>query len=130
TATGADGRFSLDGIQMNDILVFKRMGYVGMEVATMGKLSVDIVKEEDMAGLDEVVVVGYGTQKKSSVTGAIAKVENKILDQVPVGRPELALAGRLAGVNISNTRSNPGAPPIIRVRGAGSISASNDPLVV
>jgi len=130
TATGADGRFSLDGIQMNDILVFKRMGYVGMEVATMGKLSVDIVMEEDMAGLDEVVVVGYGTQKKSSVTGAIAKVENKILDQVPVGRPELALAGRLAGVNISNTRSNPGAPPIIRVRGAGSISASNDPLVV
>src|SRR5690606_26426083 len=90
TATGADGRFSLDGIQMNDILVFKRMGYVGMEVATMGKLSVDIVMEEDMAGLDEVVVVGYGTQKKSSVTGAIAKVENKILDQVPVGRPELA----------------------------------------
>ncbi|MGK6352065.1 SusC/RagA family TonB-linked outer membrane protein [Parapedobacter sp. DT-150] len=130
TATSTEGKFTIEQVEPTDMLVFKRMGYKELEVEVSGKTSLDVVMEEDVAGLDEVIVVGYGTQKKSSVTAAIAKVENKILDQVPVGRPELALVGRLAGVNISNTRSNPGSAPIIRVRGSGSISASNDPLVV
>src|SRR5690606_39858713 len=81
-------------------------------------------------GLNEGVVSGYGNVKKSSVTSAITKIENDKLDHVPAGRPETALVGRMAGVNISTNRSTPGAAPIIRIRGAGSISASNDPLVV
>jgi len=129
-ATDAAGRFTLEGVEPNDMLVFRSVGYRDLEIGISGRTAVDVVLETDIAGLDEVVVVGYGTQRKSSVTAAISKVDNKILDQVPVGRPELALVGRLAGVNISNTRSRPGEAPIIRVRGAGSISASNDPLVV
>ncbi|GGH03263.1 SusC/RagA family TonB-linked outer membrane protein [Parapedobacter pyrenivorans] len=129
-ATDAAGKFALEGVEPTDALVFRSIGYQDLEVEVAGKTTVDAVMEADVAGLDEVVVVGYGTQRKSSVTAAISKVENKNLDQIPVGRPELALVGRLAGVNISNTRSNPGSAPTIRVRGSGSISASNDPLVV
>lgn len=130
TATDTLGRFALEGVRSDDILVFRSVGYRDLEVEVSEEPIIKAVMEEDMSGLDEVVVVGYGTQRKSSVTASISKVENKILDQIPVGRPELALTGRLAGVNISNTRSSPGAAPMIRVRGSGSISASNEPLVV
>jgi TonB-linked outer membrane protein, SusC/RagA family len=129
-ATNEEGRFNLEGVGATDVLVFRSVGYQDLEIEIGGRTTIDVVMEADVAGLDEVVVVGYGTQRKSSVTAAISKVENKNLDQIPVGRPELALVGRLAGVNISNTRSNPGSAPTIRVRGSGSISASNDPLIV
>src|SRR5690606_18211946 len=80
--------------------------------------------------LDEVVVIGYGTQKKSSLTGSIAKIENKILDQMPAGRMESAIAGRLSGVSVVSSRTRPGDAPLVRIRGVGSIDAGNNPLVV
>jgi len=129
-ASDEEGKFSLEAVHPTDVLVFRSVGYQLLELEVGDRTTLNVVMEEEVAGLDEVVVVGYGTQRKSSVTAAISKVENRGLDQVPVGRPELALVGRLAGVNISNSRSNPGSAPIIRVRGSGSISASNDPLVV
>lgn len=135
TTTGADGRYSLTipdeylGKE-NTKLIFSFVGYVPMEIDPGNKNVMDVVLQVDTKSLEELVVVGYGSMKKSSVTAGISKVENKILDQIPAGRAETALVGRLAGVNISTPRSTPGAAPIIRIRGAGSITASNDPLVV
>ena len=129
TSTDDGGRFTLE-VGPEDVLVFTYIGYETTERSVGQQTQLDVVMTESVSELDEVVVVGYGTVKKSSVTAAISKVENKNLDQMPAGRPERALVGRMAGVSISDARSTPGAAPIIRIRGAGSISASNDPLVV
>src|SRR5690606_23092536 len=94
------------------------------------RTTLSVSLEPDQKTLEELVVVGYGTQRKTSLTSAISKVENRKLDQMPAGRAESALVGRLAGVNIAQTRNVPGAAPTITVRGPGSISASNDPLIV
>ena len=80
--------------------------------------------------LSEIVVVGYGTQKKSSLTGAVSKYRNERLDEVPVSRVDQALQGKIAGVQIQNTSSEAGSDPKIRVRGLSSINAGASPLVV
>lgn len=129
TSTDDQGRFTV-AADPQDILVFTYIGYETTERSVGQNTQLNVVMAEAVSELDEVVVVGYGTVKKSSVTAAISKVENKNLDQMPAGRPERALVGRMAGVSISDARSTPGSAPIIRIRGAGSISASNDPLVV
>ena len=82
------------------------------------------------AQLDEVVVVGYGTQKKSTVTGSISKVVNETLDQIAVARVDDALIGQVSGVNIQATEGEAGSAPTIRIRGTGSMVASSDPLIV
>ncbi|MGV3587318.1 MAG: SusC/RagA family TonB-linked outer membrane protein [Adhaeribacter sp.] len=128
--TDANGNFSLRVPETAGTLIFSYIGSLTKEVAFSGAGAINVTLSDDAKALQEVVVVGYGTMKKSSVTAAVAKIENKILDQVPAGRPETALVGRLAGVNIAQTRSTPGAAPLIRIRGAGSIDAGNDPLVV
>src|SRR5690606_17845782 len=130
TTSDIDGRYSLPVHGQQSVLVFSFVGYNSQEVAVGNRTQINVSLEPDLSELNEVVVVGYGTVKKSSVTSAISKIENDKLDQIPAGRPETALVGRMAGVNISTNRSTPGAAPIIRIRGAGSISASNDPLVV
>jgi TonB-linked SusC/RagA family outer membrane protein len=129
TVTDLDGKYALT-VEEGSTLVFSFIGYATQSVEVGNRSIINVSLIEDISSLDEVVVVGYGTQKKSSVTSAISKVENKILDQMPAGRAESALVGRLAGVNISQVRSTPGTSPTITIRGPGSISASNDPLVV
>lgn len=129
TSTDSNGQFTIEA-SPEDVLVFTYIGFEVSEQPIGQQKQLNVVMTESMSELDEVVVVGYGTVKKSSVTAAISKVENKNLDQMPAGRPERALVGRMAGVSISDARSTPGSAPTIRIRGAGSISASNDPLVV
>lgn len=130
TATDFDGRFELNDIAENAILIISYIGYKTQRIPLNNRSTLTIILEEDTQTLDEVVVVGYGTQKKSSLTGAIAKIDNKTLDQMPTGRIENTLAGKMAGVSILNNRNIPGAAPLIRIRGAGSIDAGNSPLVV
>ncbi|GEO04778.1 SusC/RagA family TonB-linked outer membrane protein [Adhaeribacter aerolatus] len=130
TTTDAGGNYSLEVAHSEAVLVFTFVGYLKKEIPVKGQTTLQVSLAPNQAQLDEVVVIGYGTVKKSSVTAAVSKIENNKLDQIPVARPETALVGRLSGVNISTNRSTPGASPIIRIRGAGSISASNDPLVV
>ncbi|WP_118195827.1 SusC/RagA family TonB-linked outer membrane protein [Albibacterium indicum] len=126
--TNAEGQFSISAPKAST-LVFSYVGYVSQRVRVNGAV-LNVGLEEELSELDEVVVVGYGTMRKSSLTSAISKIENEKLDQMPAGRPEAALVGRLAGVSITNSRNTPGTAPTIRIRGAGSISASNNPLVV
>src|SRR5690606_23783754 len=130
TKTNEQGYFSLQ-LTLPSVLRFSYLGYTTeeLEVKEVGN-PLRILLEETFANLDEAVVVGYGAVKRSSLTAAVTKVENKGLDEIPTARPEVALQGKLAGVNISQTRNAPGSAPRIRIRGAGSISAGSDPLIV
>lgn len=129
TMTDDRGAFVLPNVPNGALLVISFVGYQTREIPATGG-PMQIVLNELKNQLDDIVVVGYGTVKKSSVTAAISKVENINLDQIPAGRPESALVGRIAGVNIAQSRARPGASPSITVRGPGSISASNNPLIV
>lgn len=128
-SSDVDGKFSIQAAP-TDVMSISFIGYDKIDVLVGNRTSFQILLHQSNTTLNELVVVGYGTMKKSSVTAAVSKIENEILDQIPVGRPESILTGRLAGVNVSQTTSSPGSAPIIRIRGASSIDAGNDPLVV
>jgi len=130
TATDFDGHFLLTNVSEDAVLIVSYVGYKTQRIPVDGRNTIIIRLEEDTQTLDEVIVIGYGTQKKSSLTGSITKIENKTLDQMPTGRLENALAGKMAGVSIVNSRNRPGSAPLIRIRGAGSIDAGNSPLIV
>lgn len=129
TISDIDGNFTLTAPSSQSVL---SISYLGFKTQTVGVGSgkVNVVLLEDVKQMDEVVVVAYGTQKKSHLTGAIAKLKNEKLDEIPVSQLEQALQGKLAGVQVQNTETEAGEPPVIRVRGMGSISASSSPLIV
>ncbi|MDI9866401.1 TonB-dependent receptor [Flectobacillus sp. DC10W] len=112
------------------VIVFTSVGYEKLEVAIDGQTKQDVSLKPDIKSLDEVVVVGYGTQKKANVTGAMANFNAKDLDQRPISRVDQALVGQLAGVQVKQTSGTPGKGFSVQVRGSGSISASNEPLYV
>lgn len=129
TATDLEGRFELEDIDENAVLVISYIGYQTQEVMVAGKTSLDITLLSDSQLLDEVVVVGYGTSQKKDLTGAVTRVN---LDQnrlQPNVNPVQNLRGTVAGVNITDN-GRPGSDGTIRIRGANSISASNNPLIV
>ncbi|WP_324674991.1 TonB-dependent receptor [Hymenobacter sp. GOD-10R] len=128
--TGPDGTFTLDIPNRTGTLVFSFVGYITKEVPINGKSEVNVVLGADTKALDEVVVVGYGTQKAGNVTGAVAGVTAKEIEERPINRIENALAGQMPGVTVQTTTGEPGADLSIRVRGTGSINASNEPLYV
>lgn len=126
--TDIDGKFAFDAPQTGTLVV-SYIGYKTQEVA-LGKTSYNIILQEDAEMLSEVVVIGYGTQRKSDVTGSIASVNTDALREVPSGNISQALQGRVAGMEMTQTSSKPGAGMQIRIRGTRSLNASNDPLVV
>ncbi len=127
--TDAAGKFSTQAAN-NATLVFSYIGFKAQEIAIGNKSTIDVSLEEDAASLSEVVVVGYGTQKKSQMTGAISSISAKDISELPVTNARQALQGRAAGVEVSQAGSKPGAGPQIRIRGRRSFNASNDPLYV
>ena len=129
TITGIDGTYSLQA-STGDVLVFSFVGYITQEIAVADQNVIDVALAEDVELLDEVVVVGYGTQRRANVTGSAQRV---VADEANVGlvnSPEQLFQGRVAGVNIIQSGGEPGAPVTIRIRGGTSISASNEPLYV
>lgn len=127
--TNFDGRFDLE-LTADDKLQISYIGYATQTVAVGNNTALNIVLLEDSKQIEEVVVVAYGTQKKSHLTGAIASLKNDNLDEIAVSRVDQALQGKLAGLQIINTSPEAGEKPQIRIRGLGSISASSEPLVV
>lgn len=128
--TGVDGSYSVSVPDDNSILVISSVGFTKKEIA-VGKrtnLSEQLVPESQ--ALNEIQVVGYGTQKKSQVTGAISSVSDEQLRDVPVANVGQALQGRAAGITVSSNGTAPGQSPTIRIRGSRSLSGSNDPLLV
>ncbi|HCE56174.1 MAG TPA: SusC/RagA family TonB-linked outer membrane protein, partial [Lutibacter sp.] len=128
-STDFDGNFQLD-VKTGDVLQVSFMGYVTQNIIVKNQTTLKVVLAEDTQSLDEVVVVGYGTQKKSHLSGSISKVVNERLDQIATARADDALVGQVSGVNIQATNPEAGEAPTIRIRGVGSINASSNPLLV
>ncbi|MDR3678413.1 MAG: TonB-dependent receptor [Flavipsychrobacter sp.] len=131
TVTDIDGKFVID-IPDDDktILVLNYIGYQQNEFAVGAQKNVIIQMTSSSKSLNEVVVVGYGSQKRKDITGAVSSFKATNLDERPVGRIDDALLGELAGVDVKQTSGAPGKPMSIQVRGTGSISAGSEPLYV
>lgn len=129
TTTDFDGNYQIE-VKSGDVLQFSYIGFVTQVQVIKDQKTLNVVLVEDVAKLDEVVVVGYGSLKKSNITSSISTYKNENMDQLPVSRVDQALQGKIAGVQIQNTSSAAGESPVIRIRGQASINASPDPLVV
>ncbi|MBQ9668541.1 MAG: TonB-dependent receptor [Prevotella sp.] len=125
--TDLNGRFSID-VPSGATLVVSYMGYVSQEVKASGDLN--IVLKEEGHNINEVVVIGYGSQRRETVTGSVANIGGEKLNQIAATNAAQALQGRVAGVLMQQTSSQPGAEMQIRIRGQRSLNASNDPLIV
>ncbi len=129
TVTNIDGQFSLEVPDGTTRLEISYTGYSAKEVSVAGTNEISVSLSQGTV-LDEVVVIGYGTQKRADVTGAIARFEAENLDERPITRVDQALVGQLAGVRVQQTSGAPGAGFRIQIRGTGSINANNQPLYV
>ncbi len=130
TVTDIEGNFKLDVTDENSILVFSSVGYVEEEILVGTKTIIDLDLVTDITALQEIVVVGYGTKRKSDVTGAITSVSPEDFKAQPLFRVTDALQGRAAGVAVSNVNGAPGGGVKIRIRGTNSIRGNSSPLVV
>lgn len=130
TITDMDGNFILSNVSDDAILQVSFVGYVTQDVPVAGKSEIKVTLSEDTETLDEVVVIGYGSVKKSTLTGAVSKMNSNSIKDRPMARAESALQGQLAGVTVRTTTGEPGADLQIRVRGAASVNANSDPLYV
>ncbi|MDI1323315.1 MAG: TonB-dependent receptor [Algoriphagus sp.] len=129
TTTDLDGKYSITA-PSDGVLVFSFIGYDPFEVTVGNQSQIDVSLSPDLSDLDEIVVVGYGTVKKSQMTGAISSVGNKEIQELPITDARQALQGRAAGVDVTQSGSKPGSSPQVRIRGRRSFNASNEPLYV
>lgn len=129
TITDLEGRFSID-VPSDAILVISYLGYNPKEISVAGQSTFSVQMEPDARQLDELVVVGYGTQKRSDVTGAIGSVKNESFNRGVISNPVDLLQGKVAGVNITSTSGEPGANQNVIIRGIGSLRSGTQPLYV
>ncbi|MFB9864392.1 SusC/RagA family TonB-linked outer membrane protein [Rufibacter immobilis] len=128
--TNVEGKFNLSA-QVGDVVQFTYMGYVSQELKVTEKsAALEITLARTATKLDEVVVVGYGTQSRETITSSIAKVDKKVLESVPRANVASALQGTVSGVQVVNATGQPGAAPSIRLRGGASINSPGPPLVI
>ena len=125
-----DGTFSINVEDENGILVISYVGFASKEVLVNGQSTINIALEESAAGLDEVVVIGYGTVKKSDLTGSVSSLREEDFNPGANASIDQMMLGRAAGVNISQTSAEPGGGIAVRIRGASSVNAGSDPLYV
>lgn len=130
TSSDKDGNYLITIDKNTTTILFSFVGFITQAVNLNSRTVIDVVMYQNRTGLDDVVVIGYGTQKKSHLTGAVSKYSSERLDETPVTRLDQALQGKIAGVSIQNLTSEAGSTPRIRVRGLSSINASAEPLVV
>lgn len=130
TVTDAGGNYSIKVPSSKTIIVYSFMGYVDKAEVVGKRKVIDVMLEEDKRVLDDVIVIGYGTQTKSHLTGSISKIDGDRLLNAPVSDMTQALQGAMTGLTVSNETSEVGVAPAIRVRGTGSISADSEPLVI
>ncbi len=130
TNTDADGRFALGGIPADAVLVFSYVGYKTQEIPVAGRTVVNVELVTDALALDEVIVVAYGTSTKGTFTGAASVVRADAIKDVPTLSFENAMGGKIAGLQVTTLSGQAGSTSSIRVRGLGSMNASNEPLYV
>ncbi len=130
TVTGVDGNYSLSDVPGDATLVFSFVGMRTQEVPVAGSTSINVTMQEETIGIEEVVAIGYGTVKKSDLTGSVVSLNEDDLNQVnPVSIDQL-LQGRAAGVQVTQSSHAPGGGVSVRIRGTGSITAGQEPLYV
>ena len=127
--TDLDGKFSLS-IAVNSILQITYIGYENQEIQVGNQTSLRIVLKEDMQALEEVVIVGYGTQRASDITTSVANVSMKNIREMPVTGLDQSLTGQVAGVAINTSNGIPGGGPLVQIRGLGAVGAKSQPLYV
>lgn len=128
--TDLDGNFSIQNVANDATLQVSFIGYTTQEIPVAGKSVINITLKEDSEMLDDVVVIGYQTVRRKDLTGSVASVNNKALAATPVSNVAQALQGKLPGVNVTSQDGRPDANVSIRVRGGGSVSQSNEPLIL
>lgn len=128
--TNAAGIYELSKVDENASILFSFVGMVNQEIKVGAQNIINVTLHEETFGVDEVVVVGYGTQKKSDITGSVASVPKERFTQLPVTNAMNAIEGAVAGVTVRNTSSIPGSTPSVQIRGINSISASTSPLII
>ena len=130
TVTNADGEFALSNIPANATLQFSFVGMKTLEIEVGSQTSINTTMEEEAIGIEEVVAIGYGTMRKSDLSGSVASIKAEDLTAFPTIQAMQALQGRASGVHVQATNGEPGADFKVRIRGAKSISSSSDPLIV
>lgn len=128
--TDMEGNYTIAIKNSKSVLKYSFVGFETQIVVVGKEKTIDIILKESLSTLDEVVVIGYGTQKRSSVTGSVSKFQNEKLNELAVSRVDQALQGKIAGVSIQNTSSEAGANPKISIRGISSITAGSNPLII
>ncbi|WP_109437565.1 TonB-dependent receptor [Aquimarina sp. AU119] len=127
--TDFDGNFSISATE-NDVITISYLGFITQNITVGNQTTINVKLLADTQALDEIVVIGYGTARKSDLTGSVSQVSAKSFEGQPLARLEEALQGRAAGVTVAKANGAPGAAIKVRIRGANSINRSNDPLVV
>ncbi|TPN87232.1 SusC/RagA family TonB-linked outer membrane protein [Aquimarina algicola] len=130
TVSDFDGKYVLENVPEDAVLVFSYVGFKAQEIAVAGQTTINVTMEEDAAELEQVVVVGYGTVRKKDITGAVATVKPEDFNQGVQNSPDQLIQGRVAGVQVTAASGEPGAANNIRIRGTSSIRGGNNPLIV
>jgi TonB-linked SusC/RagA family outer membrane protein len=130
TITDANGNYSISNIPDNATLLFSFVGMKLQEVAVGSKSTIDVVLHEESIGIEEVVAVGYGTMGRGEITASINKIDTHNIEKLTVSSTDQALSGQVAGVQVTQATGAPGSGSVIRIRGAGSIGAGDNPLYV
>lgn len=130
TVTDQAGKYRLTGVEEGAVLVFSFIGFATAEVPMGGRTQIDISLREDVATLNEVVVVGYGEQERRDITGAIASVKGREVENKPTASVDNLIQGRAAGVHVLQTSGEPGTAISVRIRGYNSIGGGNEPLYI
>ena len=130
TITDYDGKFSLQVNSPNDTLIVSYTGYNSQEIPVQGRAIIDVLLATQINVLDEIVVVGYGVQRKSDLTGSISTVKGDDLKRIPSGNVEQMLQGKVAGVLVTPSSGEPGAGAVVRIRGTGTLNDASPLYVV
>ena len=128
-STNFDGEYTINA-PLNSTLVFSYVGFLTQEVALNNQKIINVNLQENISKLDEILVVGYGTQKKSDITGSVASVKVGDLTSIPLARTDEVLQGQVPGVQVVSSDASPNANVSIRIRGVSSINGGSDPLII
>ncbi|PKA98835.1 iron complex outermembrane receptor protein [Flavobacteriaceae bacterium MAR_2009_75] len=130
TQTDFDGNYTLSDVEEGAVLAFSYIGYKGQDITVAGQSTIDVVLEEDAQALEEVVIVGYGSQQKKEITTAVTSVSSEDFNQGTVNDPTQLLQGKVAGLTIVNKGGDPNTNGTVRLRGISTIGGNQEPLVV
>ncbi len=130
TQTDFNGKYELGDLADDAILVFSYLGYTSQEIAVNGQSTIDVILEEDTQALEEIIIIGYGSQQRKEITSAVTSVNADNFNRGTINEPVQLLQGKVAGLSIYNRGGDPNESPVIRLRGISTIGGNTEPLVV